>query len=79
VRQDIVTPRTLQRVIPSIPTSDGAGVKLRRSLGQSQDARLNPFLMLDEFSSENADIMNTREEIEQAIRDYQSGRLTTAA
>jgi redox-sensitive bicupin YhaK (pirin superfamily) len=74
-----VTPRTLQRVIPSIPTSDGAGVKLRRSLGQSQDARLNPFLMLDEFSSENADIMNTREEIEQAIRDYQSGRLTTAA
>jgi redox-sensitive bicupin YhaK (pirin superfamily) len=54
-------------------------VKLRRSLGQSQDARLNPFLMLDEFSSESADIMNTREEIEQAIRDYQSGRLTTAA
>jgi redox-sensitive bicupin YhaK (pirin superfamily) len=47
--------RTLQRVIASVPASDGAGVKLRRSLGQSQEARLDPFLMLDEFSSENAD------------------------
>ena len=27
--------RTVQRIIPSLPTSDGAGVKLRRSLGQS--------------------------------------------
>src|SRR5215831_14259987 len=47
--------RTLQRVISANHTSDGAGVKLRRSLGQSQDARLDPFLMLDEFSSDNAD------------------------
>ena len=46
--------RTLERVIESIPTSDGAGVKLRRSLGQSQAVRLDPFLMLDEFSSEEA-------------------------
>lgn len=47
--------RILQQVIPSMPTSDGAGVKLRRSLGQSQTLRLDPFLMLDEFSSMNAD------------------------
>ena len=47
--------RKLQRVIQAIPTSDGAGVKLRRSLGQSQDARLDPFLMLDHFSTDNAD------------------------
>jgi quercetin 2,3-dioxygenase len=47
--------RSLQRIITSIPTSDGAGVQLRRSLGQSQDLRLDPFLMLDEFSSDNAD------------------------
>ena len=38
-----------------MPTSDGAGVKLRRSLGQSHDARLDPFLMLDEFSSDDPD------------------------
>jgi redox-sensitive bicupin YhaK (pirin superfamily) len=49
-----MTTRTLQRIIKSIPTSDGAGVKLRRSLGQTQLARLDPFLMLDEFSSEDA-------------------------
>jgi quercetin 2,3-dioxygenase len=48
-----MTIRTLQRVIPSVPTSDGAGVKLRRSLGQSNETRLDPFLMLDEFFSEN--------------------------
>ncbi|HEY3325653.1 MAG TPA: pirin family protein [Novimethylophilus sp.] len=47
--------RTLQQVIRSIPTSDGGGVKLRRSLGQAPGLRLDPFLMLDEFSSENAD------------------------
>lgn len=47
--------RTLKQIIPALATSDGGGVKLRRSLGQSQALRLDPFLMLDEFSSENAD------------------------
>ena len=47
--------RSLARVIPSIPTSDGAGVKLRRSLGSSQMLRHDPFLMLDEFFSDNPD------------------------
>ena len=28
--------RTLEQIIPSIATSDGGGVKLRRSLGQNQ-------------------------------------------
>src|SRR5207237_6740700 len=46
--------RTVHRIIKSTPASDGAGVKLRRSLGQSHFARLDPFLMLDEFSSEDA-------------------------
>jgi len=45
--------RTLIRVIPSVPTSDGAGVRLRRSLGASPYARLDPFLMLDEFYSDD--------------------------
>ncbi|TSA17344.1 MAG: quercetin 2,3-dioxygenase, partial [Betaproteobacteria bacterium] len=48
------TSRELQRIIASVSTSDGAGVKLRRSLGQSPYARLDPFLMLDEFSSFDA-------------------------
>ena len=50
-----MTIRTLQQIIHSIPTSDGAGVRLRRSLGQDQRQRLDPFLMLDEFSSDNPD------------------------
>ena len=50
-----MTTRTLQRAIEAIPTSDGAGVKLRRSLGQSAWARLDPFLMLDHFSTDNPD------------------------
>ena len=50
-----MTTRNLERVIPSIPASDGAGVKLRRSLGASQLARHDPFLMLDEFFSDNPD------------------------
>lgn len=45
-------PRPLQRVIAAQRTSDGAGVTLYRSLGQSQFARLDPFLMLDEFGSD---------------------------
>ncbi len=45
--------RDLQRVIPSIPASDGAGVKLRRSLGSGQFARHDPWLMLDEFYSDD--------------------------
>lgn len=49
-----MTTRTVHRLIKSIPASDGAGVKLQRSLGQSNFARLDPFLMLDEFSSEDA-------------------------
>src|SRR5499426_2990442 len=50
-----MTTRTLQQIIESVPASDGAGVKLRRSLGRGDRQRVDPFLMLDEFSSENPD------------------------
>ncbi|TAN09235.1 MAG: pirin family protein [Burkholderiaceae bacterium] len=50
-----MTPRTVDHVIRALATSDGAGVKLLRSLGSRQDARLDPFLMLDEFGTENPD------------------------
>lgn len=43
--------RGIQAIIPGIATSDGAGVKLRRSIGGQNQVRLDPFLMLDEFSS----------------------------
>ncbi len=50
-----MTLRTLQQVIPSVPTSDGAGVKLRRSIGSQRGLYVDPFLMLDEFSTDNPD------------------------
>ncbi|MFA5548822.1 MAG: pirin family protein [Porticoccaceae bacterium] len=45
--------RTVRQLIRARDTADGAGVKLRRSLGQHPGARLDPFLMLDEFYSDD--------------------------
>lgn len=49
-----MTDRVVKRSIPSMETSDGAGVRIRRSIGQRPTIRLDPFLMLDEFGSEDA-------------------------
>ena len=42
------------KIINPIPASDGAGVKLKRSIGVDPNY-FDPFLMLDEFGSENKD------------------------
>ncbi len=44
----------VSKIINPIPASDGAGVKLKRSIGVDPDY-FDPFLMLDEFGSENKD------------------------
>ena len=44
----------VNKIIDPIPASDGAGVKLKRSIGVDPDY-FDPFLMLDEFGSENKD------------------------
>lgn len=44
--------RSVRRVVKGMPTSDGAGVKLRRVIGQPQLPDLDPFLMLDEFGTD---------------------------
>ena len=44
----------VSKIIDPIPASDGAGVKLKRSIGVEPDY-FDPFLMLDEFGSENKD------------------------
>jgi redox-sensitive bicupin YhaK (pirin superfamily) len=46
------TSRTLQQVAAAVPTSDGAGVSLSRSLGTPSLPIVDPFLMLDEFRSD---------------------------
>ena len=44
----------VERIVDPILSSDGAGVKLKRSIGVDPDY-LDPFLMRDEFGSENKD------------------------
>ena len=44
--------RDVLKLVPSRATSDGAGVKLRRSIGGHDQRHLDPFLLLDEFGSE---------------------------
>jgi len=46
--------REVTRIVRGRPTSDGAGVKLTRAIGQPDLDMLDPFLMLDEFRSDQA-------------------------
>jgi len=45
--------RSVERLVAGQATSDGAGVKLNRVLTQNLQHRLDPFLMLDAFGSDN--------------------------
>ena len=45
----------IKKIIKAIQTSDGAGVKLKRSMGIPELDFIDPFLMFDEFGSENKD------------------------
>lgn len=45
--------RGIDSIFPSRPTIEGAGVHLKRAFGPSEVPLLDPFLMLDDFHSEN--------------------------
>ena len=47
--------RTIQRIVKGIQTSDGAGVNLTRIIASPSLNMLDPFLLLDEFGSDNPD------------------------
>jgi len=47
--------RKLRKLITGMPTTDGAGVKLVRVIGQPALQELDPFLLLDAFRSDNPD------------------------
>lgn len=53
--QPVTTSRGVDQVIAGQATSDGAGVKLTRVLTQNLQRRLDPYLMLDAFGSDNPD------------------------
>jgi hypothetical protein len=48
-------PRSVERVVAGQATSDGAGVRLTRVLSGNLQHRLDPFLMLDAFGTDNPD------------------------
>ena len=45
----------IKKIVEPVETFDGAGVKLKRSIGTPTINYLDPFLLLDEFGSENKD------------------------
>ena len=47
------TTRSIQKVIQGVQTTDGAGVNLTRIIGSMELNMLDPFLLLDEFGSDN--------------------------
>ena len=47
--------RTIIRTVKGIKTSDGAGVNLTRIIASPQLDMIDPFLLLDEFGSDNPD------------------------
>ncbi|KQZ26821.1 pirin family protein [Duganella sp. Root1480D1] len=51
---NIAQTRTVERIIRGQAVMDGAGVKINRVLTQPLQRRLDPFLMLDNFGSEQA-------------------------
>jgi len=52
--QQITQPRVVERLIAGQAVMDGAGVKINRVLTQPLQRRLDPFLMLDNFGSDEA-------------------------
>jgi len=51
----LIRPRAVERLVTGQAASDGAGVKLTRVLTQPLQRRLDPFLMLDAFGSDDPD------------------------
>jgi redox-sensitive bicupin YhaK (pirin superfamily) len=49
----VTTPRSVERLVQVQATSDGAGVRMTRLLTQDLQRRLDPFLMLDLFGTDN--------------------------
>ena len=47
--------REIDQIIEGIKTIDGAGVNLTRIIGSSNFNMLDPFLLLDEFGTDNPD------------------------
>jgi redox-sensitive bicupin YhaK (pirin superfamily) len=54
-REELRQSRTIDRLVEGVATSDGGGVSLTRVLTGNLQRRLDPFLLLDAFGSDNPD------------------------
>lgn len=50
-----MNPRPIRQLAPALEVTEGAGVTVHRSIGTPALRNLDPFLMLDHFSSDNPD------------------------
>ncbi|MGP4953685.1 pirin family protein, partial [Psychrobacter sp. T6-1] len=55
VKETVTQSRQIEHLYAGVDTQDGAGVKLTRVLTQQLQERLDPYLMLDNFKSDNPD------------------------
>ena len=51
----MISTRRIKKVLKSVQTIEGAGVHLKRAFGYFQKPQLDPFLLLDDFRSDNPD------------------------
>ena len=68
----------VEKIIDPTPASDGAGVKLKRSIGVEPNY-YDPFLMLDEFGSENKDDYICLLYTSPSPRDQRGSRMPSSA
>ena len=50
-----MTMRAIDQIVPAMPATDGAGVTLKRAVGRPGLEMVDPFLMLDEFGSDDSE------------------------
>ena len=55
IKDTVKNSRQIEHLYAGVDTQDGAGVKLTRVLTQQLQERLDPYLMLDNFKSDNPD------------------------
>jgi redox-sensitive bicupin YhaK (pirin superfamily) len=51
--EQTMSTRSIKRIIESQPTTEGAGVRLRRAFGFNETNEFDPFLLLDDFRNDN--------------------------
>lgn len=51
---EMSTRRAVAKIVHAIEQAEGAGARVRRSIGTQQQRNFSPFLMLDHFASANA-------------------------